>query len=64
MILFHSSFNAALAFGGRILPSPLPAATASLVNSGWIPAVTYTTWALLLILITRGRLSYQSALEA
>jgi uncharacterized protein len=64
MILFHASFNAALAFGGRILPTSLPAGTASLVNSGWIPAVTYTAWALLLILITRGRLSYQPAGEA
>lgn len=64
MILFHASFNAALAYGGRILPTPLPAATASLVNSGWIPALTYTTWALLLILITRGRLSYRPAVAA
>lgn len=64
MILLHASFNAALAFGGRILPSQLPAATANLVNSGWIPALTYTAWALLLILITRGRLSYGPAVEA
>lgn len=63
MILFHASFNAALAYGGRILPMPLPPATASLVNSGWIPALTYTVWALLLILVTRGRLSYRPPVE-
>lgn len=62
MILLHSSINAASAFGGNLLPAEMPVAIASLVYSGWIPAATYTVWALLIILLTRGRLSYSESL--
>jgi membrane protease YdiL (CAAX protease family) len=58
MILLHSAFNAASAFGGRIIPADLPASTSALVYSGWIPAATYTVTALLIILFSKGRLAY------
>lgn len=59
MILFHSSSNAALAVGGRVLPANLPEPLSSFVGNGWIPALTYTIAALLIVLATRGRLSYK-----
>ena len=59
MIFFHAALNAASSFGGKILPSDMSAAVRSLVESGWIPAVTYTLWALLVIFFTKGSLSYR-----
>jgi uncharacterized protein len=64
MILLHSAFNAASSFGGKIMPAGLLPATQTLVSSGWIPAFTYTVSALLIILFTRGRLSYLPAVGA
>ena len=58
MILLHSSSNAALTVGGRVLPANLPAPVSSFVSNGWIPAVTYTIAALIIVLATRGRLSF------
>jgi membrane protease YdiL (CAAX protease family) len=58
VILLHSAFNAASSYGSKILPAELPAATRSLILSGWIPAFTYTVCALLITLITRGTLDY------
>jgi len=58
MILFHAALNAASTFGGKILPSEISATVRPLVESGWIPAVTYTLWALLTIIVTKGSLSY------
>ena len=58
MILLHSSSNAALSIGAKVLPANLPPGLNSLVYGGWIPAITYSILALLAILITRGRLSY------
>ena len=58
MILLHSAFNAASAFGGQILPADMPETVRALVFSGWIPAATYTACAILILLFTRGSLSY------
>lgn len=33
---------------------------ATFVNSGWIPALTYSVWVLLLLTLTGGRLGYRS----
>jgi uncharacterized protein len=59
MILLHSASNAAVSAGGRVLPADLPANIASIVYSGWIPAIGYTVAALLVLLLTRGGLSYR-----
>ncbi len=59
MILLHSSSNAALSVGVRVLPANLPAPVSSFVADGWIPALTYTLAALLIVLATRGRLSFK-----
>ncbi len=61
MILLHSALNAASAMGGRILPTEMSEPVRALVYSGWIPAVTYTIVALLLIVSTRGTLGYKPA---
>ena len=60
MILLHSSSNAAISVGSKVLPANLSPAMHALVYSGWIPAITSTILALGVILITRGRLSYKS----
>jgi membrane protease YdiL (CAAX protease family) len=60
MILFHSSSNATLALGGFVLPSNMAEPVLSFVNNGWIPALTYAMAAVIVLLITRGRLSYKS----
>jgi membrane protease YdiL (CAAX protease family) len=58
MILLHSASNAALSVGGKVLPTNLPAQMNSFVSSGWIPAITYTILAVVIIIFTRGELSY------
>lgn len=58
MILLHSSSNATLALGEFVLPSDMPSSVAAIVDGGWIPALTYTLGAIVVILATRGRLSY------
>jgi len=47
-----------IAFGGQFLPSTMNAAVRPIVQGGWIPAITYTICALVVLLLTRGRLSY------
>jgi uncharacterized protein len=59
MILLHSSSNAAVSIGARVLPTDLSPAMISFVYSGWIPAITSTIIALLVLIFTRGRLSYK-----
>ena len=59
MILLHSSSNAALSIGSQVLPADLSAGMSSLVYGGWIPAITYTIIALILVLVTRGTLAYK-----
>jgi membrane protease YdiL (CAAX protease family) len=63
MILLHSSSNAAISVGAFVLPSAMPAAVSSLVNNGWIPAITYSIAALIIVLATRGKLSYTNDRE-
>jgi len=58
MILFHSSSNAAISVGARVLPTDLSPAMHTFVFSGWIPAVMGGLFAILVILLTRGRLGY------
>ena len=58
MILLHSSSNAAISIGSKVLPTGLAAGTNALVYGGWVPAITYTIVAVGVILVTRGKLSY------
>ena len=58
MILLHSAGNASIAFGGQFLPSSMAAAVRPIIEGGWIPAITYTICAFVVLLLTRGRLSY------
>jgi len=58
MILLHSASNAAVSVGVQVLPTDLSPAMTSFVFSGWIPAITYMAIALVVILFTRGRLTY------
>ena len=60
MILLHSSSSAAISVGTFVLPSSMSFAATSLVNGGWIPALTYSLAALLVILASRGTLSYRT----
>jgi len=64
MILLHSSSSAAVATGGIILPTEMPETIHAIVYSGWIPATTYAVCALILLAITRGRLSYKEVNQA
>ena len=64
MILMHSAFNAASSFGSKILPANIPGTLGTIVYSGWIPAATYAVCALLVIVLTRSRLSYRSEGDA
>jgi len=59
MILFHSSSNAAISVGARILPTDLSPSMQAFVFSGWIPALTFTVIALIVLVATRGQLSYK-----
>jgi uncharacterized protein len=58
MILLHSSSNAALSVGSRVLPTDLPAGLYAFVYGGWIPALTYSLIAVVIIAATRGSLAY------
>jgi membrane protease YdiL (CAAX protease family) len=58
MILLHSSSNAALSVGARVLPAEVPAGLAGLVYGGWIPALTYVLLAAGALALTRGTLGY------
>ena len=59
MILLHSSSNAAISIGSRVLPADLSPSLNTLVYGGWIPAVTYLIIAVIVLLLTKGKLSYQ-----
>lgn len=60
MILLHSSSNAAISIGGNVLPANLSDGMNSFVHGGWIPAITYSIIAVVVIIATRGKLSYES----
>ena len=59
MILLHSSSNAAISIGSRVLPTNLSDGMNSFVYGGWIPAVTYSIIAIVIIIATRGKLSFE-----
>jgi len=59
MILLHSSSNAAISVGARVLPTELTDTMNQLVYGGWIPVITYSILAFIMLAATRGRLSYQ-----
>jgi len=59
MILLHSSSNAAISVGSRVLPANLSDGMNSFVYGGWIPAITYSVIALVVLIATRGKLSYE-----
>ena len=61
MILLHSSSNAAISVGAKVLPANLSAEMHALVFSGWIPAITGGIVAVLILVFTRGRLSYKKS---
>lgn len=58
MILLHSSSNAAISVGGRILPTDLTPAMQSLVYGGWIPVIMGGILAIIILIFTRGSLSF------
>lgn len=60
MILLHSSSNAAISIGSQVLPPNLSNSMSSFVYGGWIPAITYLILALIILIATRGKLSYES----
>jgi membrane protease YdiL (CAAX protease family) len=59
MILLHSSSNAAISMGSMVLPQNLSDSMNSFVFSGWIPAITYLIIAAIILIATRGKLSYE-----
>jgi hypothetical protein len=61
MILLHSSSNAALSVGARVLPTDLSGTMNNLVYGGWVPVITYSIIAIIVLAATRGRLSYQKS---
>jgi membrane protease YdiL (CAAX protease family) len=63
MILLHSSSNAAISVGAIILPTNLSPGMSTFVYSGWIPAIMSVIVALLILLFTKGRLSYKKSEE-
>jgi hypothetical protein len=63
MILLHSSSNAAISVGARVLPTDLSPAMHAFVYSGWIPAIMGGAIAILILLFTRGRLGYSRPVE-
>jgi membrane protease YdiL (CAAX protease family) len=56
MILFHSSSNAAISIGGKILPTTLSPEMSAFVFGGWIPAIMGAIAAILVWFLTRGNL--------
>ncbi len=58
MILLHSSSNAAISIGAQVLPPTLSTSIHNLVFSGWIPAIMGGIVALLILIFTKGSLSY------
>lgn len=58
MILLHSSSNAAISVGARVLPTDLTPAMHAFVYSGWIPAIMGGVIAILILVFTKGRLGY------
>jgi membrane protease YdiL (CAAX protease family) len=58
MILLHSSSNAAISVGARVLPTNLSEGMHAFVFSGWIPALMGGLVAIFILIFTKGSLSY------
>lgn len=63
MILLHSSSNAAISVGVRVLPTDLSPAMHSFVYGGWIPALMGAMIAILILTFTKGHLGNPKALS-
>lgn len=63
MIILHSSSNAAISIGTEVLPPDLSGTMHSFVFDGWIPAITYSIIASVVLIATRGTLSYEKTPE-
>lgn len=61
MILLHSSSNAAISVGARVLPTNLSEGMHAFVFSGWIPAIMGGIVAVLIVIFTRGSLAYKQS---
>lgn len=61
MILLHSSSNAAISVGAKVLPTNLTAGMHAFVFSGWIPALMGGMVAILILIFTKGGLSYKKS---
>lgn len=59
MVLLHSSSNAAISIGVKVLPVDMSPAMHSFVFGGWIPAIMSLALAALVLLISKGNLSYE-----
>jgi membrane protease YdiL (CAAX protease family) len=64
MILLHSSSNAAISVGARVLPTDLPPAMHAFVFSGWIPALMGAVVAVVVLILTKGNLGYDKNVKA
>jgi membrane protease YdiL (CAAX protease family) len=58
-ILMHSAGNAAAGVGGLLLPQSMPSWLHLFVYSSGIGVLAYGVWAVVLVILTRGRLSYR-----
>jgi hypothetical protein len=61
MILLHSSSNAAISVGARVLPANLSGGMRSFVFGGWIPALMAVLAAVLVLIFTHGSLSFKDS---
>lgn len=61
-ILMHASSNAANPLMAELIPTdaPLSPVVQSLISNGWLNVIAFGTVAVLLIILTRGRLGYTS----
>jgi len=59
MILLHSSSNAAISVGAKVLPTNLSAGMHAFVFSGWIPAIMVGIVVILILIFTKGSLGYK-----
>jgi len=59
MILLHSSSNAAISVGTKVLPANLSNVMQAFVFSGWIPAIMSVLVAGLVLIFTKGKLASQ-----
>lgn len=63
LVLLHSSSNAAVSVGSFILPKSLSVELNHFVFAGWIPAITNGILAIMVLVVTKGSLSYEVGSE-